>query len=319
MLGCNRSNDGPQSRVEIPDFNFPKTVVFESSLSAYGLYEGSPSDLKPSADFHLLELSSVLFTDYARKQRLVKVPAGTQMIRQEDGSIDFPEGTILVKTFFYYTDERDTSLGKRIIETRLLIKESDTWNVATYLWNDGQTDASLRLTGNDMPVSWINASGVSRSTIYHVPTENECMTCHQSSSSMSPLGPSLLNLNRMVERDGITINQINHLQSLGILSSFDHSSVPEMVDYKNMSNSLSERGRAYLAMNCSHCHNPNAWDKAAERDFDFRYQTAFDQTGIQFEKDKIREALLDREMPFIGTTVLDEEGVGLVLEYLDSL
>lgn len=31
--------------IEIPDFNFPKTVVFEDSLSAYNIFEGIPSDL----------------------------------------------------------------------------------------------------------------------------------------------------------------------------------------------------------------------------------------------------------------------------------
>ena len=99
MLGaCNDGNfDG---EVEIPDFNFPQTIVFEDSLSAYSIYEGNPSDLIPSEDFHLIELTSILFTDYAHKQRLVKVPEGTQMTRLSDGSIDFPNGSILVKTDF---------------------------------------------------------------------------------------------------------------------------------------------------------------------------------------------------------------------------
>lgn len=155
--------------VQIPDFNFPKTMTFEQSLSAYDLFDATPADLIPGADVHLLELNSVLFSDYAHKQRLVKVPQGTQMARLSDGSIDFPEGTILTKTFYYYHDERDTSLGKRIIETRLLIKESDTWNVATYIWNQAQTDASLELNGLDSEVSWINEDGRNLSTMYHVP------------------------------------------------------------------------------------------------------------------------------------------------------
>ena len=43
----------------------------------------------------------------------VKVPAGTQMTKSSDETIDFPNGTILTKTFYYYNDERDTTLGKR--------------------------------------------------------------------------------------------------------------------------------------------------------------------------------------------------------------
>ena len=318
MLGaCNDGNfDG---EVEIPDFNFPQTIVFEDSLSAYSIYEGNPSDLIPSEDFHLIELTSILFTDYAHKQRLVKVPEGTQMRRLSDGSIDFPDGSILVKTFFYYNDERDPNLGKRIIETRLEIKEDDTWNIATYLWNNDQTHATLTLDGHDTQVSWINANGVSRSTNYHVPNENECITCHQTNATMSPLGPTLRNMNRMVERSGESLNQISHLQNVSILNDFQIDQLPSIADYNNTMLSLEERGRAYLAMNCAHCHNPDAWNETAELDFDFRYETPLNQTGILFEREDILEVLEDDEMPFIGTTIQDQEGIGLLIEFIESL
>ena len=102
-------DDFEDREVVIPDFNFPETVAFENSLSAYNIFQGSQIDLVPSNDFELLELSSVLFTDYAYKQRLVKIPSGAQMTKLSDNSIEFPNGTILTKTFFYYVDERDTS------------------------------------------------------------------------------------------------------------------------------------------------------------------------------------------------------------------
>lgn len=319
IVACTDNNDRFDIAVQIPDFDFPQTVVFEENLSAYNIFEGLPADLVPADDFHLLELSSILFTDYAHKQRLVKVPAGKQMEKMSNGSIDFPDGTILTKTFYYYHDERDTSLGKRIIETRLLIKEDGTWNVATYLWNQAQSDATLELNGMDTQVSWLNAEGKSLSTLYHVPNENECITCHQSNKAMQPLGTTLRNLNRMVERSGASVNQINHLQFISVLNDFQHNQVPQIVNYNDLNAPLEERARAYFAMNCAHCHNPNAWEASAERDFDFRYETPLDQTGILFEKDRIVEALLEREMPFIGTTILDQEGVDLVIEYIESL
>ncbi len=313
-----RKNDG-DVEVDIPDFNFPQTISFETSLSAYGIFDETPSDLLPSEDFELLELSSALFTDYAHKQRLVKIPEGTSITKSSDGSLDFPDGTILTKTFFYFNDERDTSLGKRIIETRLEIKESGTWNIATYLWNETQTDATLKLDGQDTPVTWINAQGNNRSTLYHVPTQNECMTCHQSNSTMSPIGPTLLNLNRTVNRDSSELNQLTHLQTIGLLEQFSIADIPQMVDYNDLNASLSERGRAYLAINCAHCHNPSAWNTPAEKDFDFRHEIPFDLTGIQNGKDKISRNIINQEMPFIGTTMMDEEGVALLVEYLNSL
>lgn len=74
-----------------------------------------------------------------------------------------------------------------------------------------------------------------------------------------------------------------------------------------------------MEINCAHCHNPEAWEITGERDFDFRYETPFGDTGIRFETEKITDALLDMEMPFIGTTLLDDEGHSLLLEYFDSL
>ena len=305
--------------VEIPDFDFPQTIDFGDSLSTYQIFEGTPSDLIPSDDYKLLELSSVLFTDYAYKQRLVKIPDGTQMTRLDDGSIDFPNGTILTKTFFYYNDERDTSLGKRIIETRLLIKESNTWNVATYIWNENNTEADLKLDGADTQVSWIDLNGNNNSTLYHIPNENECIACHQSNSTMIPLGTKLRNLNRTVERDGTSLNQLHHLQAVGILNDFEISQVPSIVDYNDGNNSLSDNAKAYLDLNCSHCHNPNAWDEASKKEFDFRYEVSLNQSGILSEEDKIIEVLQEREMPFIGTSILDQNGIDLVIEYIESL
>lgn len=123
----------------------------------------------------------------------------------------------------------------------------------------------------------------------------------------------------MVERNGTSLNQLSHLQALGVMNDFDPSQVAQIVDFNDESVSLSERGRAYLDMNCSHCHNPSGWDFATERQFDFRYETPLAQTGILFEKEKIANALLDQEMPFIGTSILDDEGVNLVIQYIESL
>lgn len=317
VIACKKEDYN--SQVTIEQFNFPQTVTFEDSLSSYQVFSGTPADLIPSADFKLLELSSILFTDYSHKQRLVKIPSGTQMTRLSGGTIDFPDGTILTKTFFYYNDERDTTLGKRIIETRLEIKESGLWNVATYVWNKDQTNAYLKTDGITTPVSWIDEDGLSHSTNYQVPTGNECMACHQSNSKVAPIGPSLLNLNRDVERNGGTLNQLTYLQNEGLLNSFPVHEIGQMVDYNDASASLEDRGRAYLTMNCAHCHNPGGWQKANEREFDFRYEIPFSQTAISYEEEKIKRALDDREMPFIGTTMLDEEGVNLVKQYLDNL
>ncbi|MEM1324705.1 MAG: hypothetical protein AAGI23_02065 [Bacteroidota bacterium] len=151
-IACDDRNEF-NFRVELPEFDFPETVMFKDSLSEYDIFQGIPADLIPAQGVELLELSSILFTDYAYKQRLVKLPDGAKMTKQNDNTLDFPDGTILTKTFFYYHDERDTTLGKRIIETRLLVKSQNKWNVATYIWNDQQNNATIKRYGEDTQVN----------------------------------------------------------------------------------------------------------------------------------------------------------------------
>lgn len=317
FVSCGRKEFN--EKIKIPDFDLPKTVVFEDSLSTYEIFKGEVSNLSPSEDFKLLELSSILFTDYSHKQRLIKIPEETQIVRSSDGTIDFPNGTILTKTFFYYNDERDKSLGKQIIETRLLIKENDIWNVATYIWNNQQTDATLETNGLETEISWISENGTKRNTNYQVPSENQCMTCHQSNSKLTPLGPTLRNLNRIVNRHSSNLNQIEYLQSVGIINDFDVSEIKHIVDYMNPEASLTDRSRAYLDMNCAHCHNPKGWDKSTQRPFDFRYETPLEETGILRKKEKIVNTMMRGKMPFVGTTMLDEEGIELLIELTKNL
>ena len=319
MFACSRNNDRFERDIQIPDFNFPSAVIFESNLSTYNIFDGQSADLIPTEDFELLELSSILFTDHAQKQRLIKLPEGEKITLSNDGKLIFPDGTVLTKTFYYFNDEGDPNAGKRIIETRLLIKENEIWNAATYLWNEEQTEATLEVNGHDTQISWIDSEGTTQSTLYHVPNENECIACHQSNEAMTPLGPSLLNLNRKVNRNGNEINQLVHLQSINLIGSIDVNQITTMVDYNDLSKSIEDRGRAYLAMNCAHCHNPDSWERTQDREFDFRYNISLDETGIRYEEEKILEALIDGEMPLIGTTLIDKEGLRLITEFLESL
>ena len=297
----------------------PNTVQFKQRLSDYKIYQGEMTELLPANDFYPLELSSSLFVNYAEKQRLIKLPPGGQMKKIQDGIPEFPNKTILVKTFYYYDDVRTPSLGKRIIETRLLIKEADLWNVATYLWNDSQTDATLDNDGVNTKVSWLDTNGKSKKITYHVPSQHECIGCHQSNLQVFPLGPKLRNLNFEIERDGQLVNQLQYLQSLDLLNSFDHNRLASLPDYTTSSTSLSDKARAYLDMNCAHCHNPSGYPDSARREFDFRLETPLSQAGILQNKKKISRVVGNGEMPYLGTTTLDVEGDNLMKKYLDSL
>lgn len=123
----------------------------------------------------------------------------------------------------------------------------------------------------------------------------------------------------MVDRNGTSLNQIEHLQVVGVFNNFNVIDLPQIVDYKDINASLNDRARSYLDMNCAHCHNPTAWEIPAMQDLNLRYETSLNQSGILGERADILDFVTQGEMPFIGTTILDDEGVNLIVEFIESL
>lgn len=287
------------------------------TLSGYDIFQGDAADLHPATDFKLYELPTTLFTDYAEKQRLIKVPAGTKILASTDGLPDFPEGTILVKTFYYFHDKRDVSKGKTIIETRLLIKSASGWNVGTYLWNKEQSAAYLITSGLNRTINWISENGKANVISYHVPSNRECTTCHNSSGAIIPIGPKIRNLNRDVNRNGGTINQLIYFQNENLLHTIDPSSFTCLPDAKNNAETLEHRARAYVDMNCAHCHNPTGF--ASGSGVFFGYDLSMEETKIAEKKSGMINVLTKGDMPKLGTTLIDEEGLALVKEYVEQL
>lgn len=321
VLGCGWGCGGQRFEPDPYDLDFeiPRTEPFQQSLSAYALYQGPMASRQPAERTIPYDLSSELFTDYASKQRLLRVREGTTITLGDDGELVFPEGAVLAKTFYYPTDARDAAAPVRIIETRLLIKSAGLWNAATYLWNAEQTDATLLLEGTKTAVSWIDEAGQSRTTNYAVPHEGECVTCHQAEDSAVFIGPTVRNLNRSVERNGNDVNQLTYLQAEGVLSDVGDAALAAIPNYDDETESLSERARAYLDINCAHCHSPGRWDDASRKDLDLRYSTPLEETGLGNRPERVARQLRDGEMPYLGTSLLHDEGVRLVLDYVDSL
>lgn len=312
-LGC-----GGEGRAALDvDFEIPRTEAFAPTLSDYGLFAGPMSALQPAEDTHVYALSAELFTDYAGKQRLIRLPEGGT-VGEQDGRLTYPEATLLAKTFYFDADLRDPSRGRRIIETRLLVKRAGQWNVATYVWNAAQTDAVLSLEGSTAEVGFVDRSGQWRETAHEIPSEAACVTCHQRDGVAVFIGPELENLDREVTRGGQTVNQLDDLTAQGVLPAIRRSG-PTMVDPYDETLPLDVRARSYLDVNCAHCHRPEAWARSAEQGLDLRYETPLADTGIRAELRSLRRQIESGEMPFLGTTLLHDEGVALLLAYLDTL
>src|SRR3546814_18824160 len=97
-------------------------------LSAFGLFRGNdPKQLATGIGY---TLRAPLFSDYTDKHRFVAIPAGKKAKVAADGTIDFPVGTVLVKSFGW----ADVNEG-RPDDTRLPIHRAPGWHALPYLWD----------------------------------------------------------------------------------------------------------------------------------------------------------------------------------------
>jgi uncharacterized repeat protein (TIGR03806 family) len=236
----------------------PEPWSAPQSLAEYGLFEGDGSTQQPAEGVIPYDVNTPLFSDYAAKYRFIRLPPGTCVVYQPDEVLEFPIGTTLVKTFAFLHDLNDPARGRRLIETRLLVRKPEGWIGLTYVWNDEQTDATLKIAGATRSVSWVHSDGSSRSVNYIVPNVNQCMGCHENDKVMRPIGPRARNLNRNFEYAAGRENQLAHWQKLGILRGAPPSSEAPQLPVWNDARSWSvdQRARAWLEVNCAHCHNP---------------------------------------------------------------
>ena len=231
-------------------------------LSDYCFFRGKTAqqDLKPSEGVEPFDVRSKLYSDKSDKFRFIVLPEGGKIDYDDQKMWSFPDGTIIVKTFYYPHDARKPDQGRRLLETRLLIKHDGEWEPEVYLWNDEQTRAKRHKLGEDRTVKWIDEQGDEVTTSYRVPDVNKCKSCHMENNDIALLGPRTRQLNRPREyAEAGSQNQLEHMAEQGMFDeapSGDFDKLPKLADPKDESLSLEKRARAYLEGNCAHCHNP---------------------------------------------------------------
>lgn len=230
------------------------------TLSAFGFFAGSA--YRPAEGLIPYALRTPLFTDYAEKHRWIVLPPGQAMQADGNGLIRFPVGTAIIKNFGY----RDAAGMLRTIETRLLLHRADGWIALPYIWRADGTDADLRLAGGRQMVSFTDPAGNPRTISYAVPNRNQCRNCHQRAGALSPIGPELRNL------------ELAHVWR-GRVAGADWT-LPRMARWDDQaSGTLAERARAYLAVNCAHCHRADGSASNSGLFLEYERADGFD-TGI---------------------------------------
>lgn len=331
LAGCTGARPPVRSFVNEP---------FPEKLSDWHLFLGRVGISEPNQGVLPYDLNTPLFSDYASKYRFVWMPPGTSAHYRDDGVFDFPVGTILAKSFAFPSH----SGGEKLVETRLLVHAKAGWVGLPYVWNQKQTEARLDLAPDPVPIRYVDAAGSKHDFTYFIPNANECKQCHENERVMLPIGPKARNLNKdYAYPDGIS-NQLARWTKSGYLTGAPPSDVaPRAARWDDpASGTVAERARAYLDNNCAHCHQPGA--TAGYTGFDLRLTTS-SPLALGFCRSpnsagrvgnlvydlvpgKPEESILvarmesthpKEMMPQIGRSVVHQEGLALVREWIRSL
>ena len=317
-----------------------------NKISEYNIYAGNPHKLKTTDKFTSYDLITPLFSDYSWKHRAIYIPNGKYIEYHSTDTFKFPIGTIISKTFYYPIDFNDLEKGISLKETRILIHKENGWIALPYIWNEEETEAYLEITGGVKKAEWIDYNGDIQSIDYIVPNMNQCKGCHvNNNKEMFPIGPKARNINSdYAYEDGIE-NQIVKWKKLGYLAAHPPLEEIDKVAKWDMpgTGTLDKRARAWLDVNCAHCHNANGPANNTGLLLDY-YQT--DKKSLGFYKTPVAagrgsghlkydilpghpdESILIFRfnstepgimMPELGRTMVHQEGLDLIREWIVSL
>ncbi|MEM7656958.1 MAG: SO2930 family diheme c-type cytochrome, partial [Bacteroidota bacterium] len=194
------------------------------------------------------------------KLRFVKLPDGEPVPFNDQEVLHFPVGTTIIKTFYFPNDARKPQKGRRLMETRLLIHEEAGWKALPYHWDEDQAEATLEVAGDVKEVKWVNEDGKKFKFDYVMPNMNQCKGCHSHQGKLRPIGPSARQLNGDLAYADGTRNQLAHWHQQGMIANLPEQAaeIPRIAIWDDpTSGTLDERARAWLDINCAHCHNAN--------------------------------------------------------------
>lgn len=342
LAGCGSSGqrDGPalyprpETQTCLPD----ASAEMPELLSGTGCFSDLET-LEPAPELVPYDVNSALWTDGAYKLRFMVIPNPERILIRDDGSWSFPDGSILIKVFGLEFDVGD-SQSRRPIETRFMVRRDGGWEFFTYKWNDDGTDGEL--LAETQVVEYVIANhGEQASLSYRFPDRQLCTTCHGSGIGRV-LGPRTDQLNRNHDYDGLIENQLVAMNAIGLFEGdveIDPTLLPAMASPQQGTGTLEEQARAYLDVNCAHCHQPGGWIPAVG--LDLRYDTATIDAGfcdvpMMFGRwtgiprispgDPDGSGLLQRftltnvfRMPSVGTSTVDQEGVDLLASWVRNL
>ena len=261
-------------------------------------------------------VNASFWSDGARKERFFALPDNTQVLPLTPQWL-WPAGTVLIKDFYW---------DSKLIETRLLkLHNNNQWAGYSYAWNKDQTEAYLVQGGK---------VGAFNNPQWIYPNEVECLQCHTQIAGRV-LGATASQLNLTLPSG---TNQLDYFNQLGV---FDNAvASPAMPNPTNTQLPLNTRARAYLATNCSQCHQPNG---PTDVNMDFRFNTPLTQMNIcniatqsnelnlanpmrlapgDIANSMVYQRMQRRDrhaMPPIGSYQVDTQQLAMIAEWINAL
>ena len=353
IISCNNETEEEYNSIPTSPVKVDLTQVPFPKLSDYHFFEGEMKNQIPSLNVLPYAPASSLFTDYAHKKRFVWMPSGTPAtFNGDDQILELPVGAAIIKTFYY--DNVQPSNSRKIIETRIMIRKSSGWIFANYVWNDEQTEATLDMNGSTKNITWQDDNNVTRNVDYRIPNESQCIVCHKTKTYVNgnyvqtniPIGIKPQNLNKNHNYGNETKNQLTKWIELGKLNNFTlPSDNNTTVDYSDATKPLEKRVRSYFDINCAHCHKEHGHCDYRPMRFAFaETNNNLTNMGVCVDTQDMQnfEPALSRivtpgninrsmlyyrlntmdetyRMPLHGRTIIHDEGVQLVEEWINSL
>ncbi len=333
----------------LPNPNAGRQTDFPQRLSETGLF-GSTANHELAPGVLTYSVIAQHWADGTTAQRFVAVPGKSQMsvfaesnweVGQVKGYLSFPQDTVLGKTVSLEQEPGNPD-SRRRIETQLLHRHGDVFNAYNYIWNDEQTDAVLdegRGRDRQFTIYDAEAPGGQRQQTWRHSSRSECLLCHVWTGG-SILGFKLHQLDRPHDSNGKLVNQLESFDQMGIFTEPLVRHVPVQISPHDDAATLEDRARAYLHVNCSHCHRSEGGGLA---NFDARQTLSLKKSNLvesrplqgtfgipdarvvvpgQPQRSLLyfRMAKVGRgHMPHLGSNVIDVDGLRLIRDWVRSL
>jgi hypothetical protein len=241
-------------------------IPFPTSLEETGIFPALPDVSQHNPYAHLFEPNPPLWSDGLAKERLVVLPADGIIDNSDPKKWKFPEGTLMVKTFF---DDSGPNKARRPIETRFIRRGMDPtdpfaqWEFAVYQWNADSTDATLISFADPMmstPVPVVvdrmeNGKPLKLNDgqpfMHAIPSKQDCQACHGSNAKTTEadvIGFDELRLNWKLP--GAEKTQLQDFVDKKLLST-----MPAAPATISEADPVLARVKGWAYGNCVHCHN----------------------------------------------------------------